>query len=114
MKKVTVVLQKSPFNTLRNSEALRMSLGLTLAENAVRVVFVRNAVYCLLPAMPEKIKSPVFGRHIEMLQTLKCRLVAEKESLEERGIKDVKYNTEVMDRKEISRFIKESDSVITY
>ncbi|MBI3815267.1 MAG: DsrE family protein [Nitrospinae bacterium] len=114
MKKVTVVLQKSPFNTLRNSEALRMSLGLTLAENAVRVVFVQDAVYCLMPTMPEKIKSPVFGRHIEMLQTLKCRLVAEKESLEERGIGDIEYNAEVMDRKEISQFIKESNSVITY
>ncbi len=91
-----------------------MSLGLTLAENEVRVVFVRDAVYCLLHTLPEKIKSPVFGRHIEMLQTLKCRLIAEKESLEERGVNKAKYNTEVMDRKDILKFIKESDSVITY
>ena len=60
MKKVTVVLQKSPFNTLRNSEALRMSLGLTLANNAVSVVFTQDAVYSLLPSLPENIKSPIF------------------------------------------------------
>ena len=86
MKKVTVVLQKSPFNTLRNSEALRMSLGLTLANNAVSVIFTSDAVYNLLPAFPENIKSPAFGRHIEMLNTLKCKLIAEKESMEERDV----------------------------
>ncbi|MEK6545934.1 MAG: DsrE family protein [Nitrospinota bacterium] len=114
MKKVTVVLQKSPFNTLRNSEALRMSLGLTLANNAVRVVFVHDAVYSLLPAKPDKIESPVFGRHIEMLNTLKCRVVAEKESIEEKGIGEIKYNVEVKDRKRVIELIKDSDSVITY
>jgi len=114
MKKVTVVLQKSPFNTLRNSEALRMSLGLTLANNAVSVIFTQDAVYSLLPALPENIKSPVFGRHIEMLNTLKCKLIAEKESMEERDVKDVNYSVEVKERAEVFKFIKESNTVITY
>ncbi|OGV97668.1 MAG: hypothetical protein A3I04_00920 [Nitrospinae bacterium RIFCSPLOWO2_02_FULL_39_110] len=91
-----------------------MSLGLTLANNAVRVVFVRDAVYSLLPAKPDEIKSPAFGRHIEMLNTLKCRVVAEKESIEEKGIGEIKYNIEVKDRKGVIELIKDSDSVITY
>lgn len=114
MKKVTVVLQKSPFNTLRNSEALRMSLGLTLANNAISIIFTSDAVYNLLPAFPENINSPVFGRHIEMLNTLKCKLIAEKESLEERDVKDIKYNIEIKERSEVFKFIKESNTVITY
>ena len=114
MKKVTVVLQKSPFNTLRNSEALRMSLGLTLANNAVSVIFTSDAVYNLLPAFPENIKSPAFGRHIEMLNTLKCKLIAEKESMEERGIKEAKFSVEVKSRDEIFKLLKESKAVITY
>lgn len=91
-----------------------MSLGLTLANNAVRVIFVQDAVYGLLPALPDNIKSPVFGRHIEMLNTLKCKLIAERESIEERGIKGIKYNVEVMDRDIVFKFIKDSDAVITY
>ncbi|MBI4377764.1 MAG: DsrE family protein [Nitrospinae bacterium] len=114
MKKVTVVLQKSPLNTMRNSEALRMSLGLTLANNAVRVIFVQDALYSLLNTLPERIKSPGFRRHIEMLDKLKCRLVAERESMEERGIREINYPLEIRDRGEVFTLIKESDSLIVY
>ena len=49
-----------------------------------------------------------------MLNTLKCKLIAEKESMEERGIKEAKFSVEVKSRDEIFKLLKESKAVITY
>jgi sulfur relay (sulfurtransferase) DsrF/TusC family protein len=57
MKRVAVVIRQSPFNTCRNSEALRMTVGLTLAENAITVVFRDDGVYTLLATQPSLIGS---------------------------------------------------------
>ena len=114
MKEVTVVIRKSPFNTLRNSEALRMSVGLTLAENRVRVIFVDDGVYTLLPTSPEVIGSPMLRKHLEMLRLLGCPRLAEEESLEERGLKTLGYEVEIKPRMEIARLIAGSDVVIPW
>ena len=114
MKKVTVVIRKSPFNTLRNSEGLRMSIGLTLRDNAVRVVFAEDGVYTLAATAPEAVASPEVKRHIETLPMLGHELIAEKESLEERGIVNTRRKVGVQTRQEIARLIAESDVVIAY
>ena len=114
MKKVTVIISKSPFNTLRNSEALRMSVGLTLADNAVQVVFVGDGVYTLLDNSPETIDSPELRKHIETLKMLKHQIIAEKESLDERGINNLAYEVEIKSREGIASLITESNAVIPY
>ena len=86
MKQVAVVIRKSPFNTCRNSEALRMSVGLTLGDHAIAVIFRDDGVYTLLATQPALIGSLEIDKHVETLQLLNVRLVAEREALTERKL----------------------------
>jgi sulfur relay (sulfurtransferase) DsrF/TusC family protein len=91
-----------------------MSVGLTLADNAVRVVFVDDGVYLLGITKPEAIGSPEIKKHIETLLILGHELFADKESLDERRLESVAYKVAIRPRSEIVEIISQSDVVITY
>lgn len=114
MKNTTVIIRKSPFNTLRNSEGLRMSIGLTLRDNAVKVIFIDDGVYMLRRTNPTIVGSPEVKRHIETVRALGHELIAERESLEERGIDSVDYQVDVRTRGEIAKILAQSAAIIAY
>ncbi len=115
MNEVVVVIRKSPFNTTRNSEALRMSVGLTLEENKVTVIFLGDSVHLILKNNPELISSGIIHKHIETLILLKHRIVAEKEAFEKLNKENVKYdNIEIVGQSQIAEIISNSNVVITY
>jgi len=113
---VTVLITRTPFNTSRNSEALRMSVGLTLNdENSVQVLFLGDGVYMLTPLRPEVIGSLETEKHLEMLKLLNCRLVADEESVEDRlaGM-DIRESVELMKEAELYSLMNKSKTVIRY
>jgi len=114
MKRVAVVIRKSPLNTCRNSEVLRMAVGLTLADNAVSVIFLDDGVYTLLPTHPSRIGSLEVDKHLETLPLLNVRLAAEEESLGERKLTDLKWDVERLGREEVARLIAASEAIICY
>ncbi len=114
MKKVTTVIRRSPFNSVIISEALRMSLGLTLTDNKVTVVFVEEGVYLLLSLSADVIGYPDLKRHIETLNMLGCELIAERESLEKRGLLCDSNEVNIKSRREIDQVIDRSDRIIAF
>jgi sulfur relay protein TusC/DsrF len=114
MRHVAVVLRTSPFNTCRNSEALRMTVGLTLGENAIAVIFCGDGVYTLLATQPALIGSLEIDKHLETLQLLNVRLVAEQESLSERNLSHLKWDVERLAQREIAQLLAESEAIICY
>ncbi len=114
MKNIAVLVRNLPFNTRRNSEALRMSVGLTLREDKVTVIFIDDGVYSATQAKPELINVQPSKREFEALSMLKCTLLADKPSLEERGIKNLVPNVKQAGRDEIVRTITDSDIVIPF
>ena len=123
MKNVVVIIRNSPFNTVRNSEALRMSVGLTLEDNKITIIFLEDGVYLLGETNPNVISSGEIHKHIDTLLLLKHTLIAEKESLDsrnlvpvriEQGIEKLKYNVKVLTRAEISDTISKADVVIPW
>jgi sulfur relay protein TusC/DsrF len=114
MKQVAVVIRKSPFNTCRNSEALRMTVGLTLGDNAISVIFREDGVYTLLPTQPALIGSLEIDKHLETLQLLNVRLVAESESLHERKLAQLKWEVERLARQEVAHLLADSEAIICY
>ena len=114
MKKITVIVRNLPFNTRRNAEALRMSVGLTLREDKVTVIFMDDGVYTASRTKPELIHFAPLDREFGALAMLKCRLLADKPSLEERGVPEVLEHINPVERAEIVRTITESDIVIPF
>ena len=114
MKKISVIIRNLPFNTRKNAEALRMSVGLTLREDKVTVIFIDDGVYSATRTKPEIINIPPPVRELEALTMLKCRMLADKPSLEKRGIKELIENIQILEREEIVRTISESDIIIPF
>lgn len=114
MKKITVIVRNLPFNTRRNAEALRMSVGLTLREDKVTVIFMDDGVYTATRTKPELIHFASLDREFGALAMLKCKLLADKPSIEKRGIKELVENIKSVEREEIVRTINESDIIIPF
>jgi sulfur relay (sulfurtransferase) DsrF/TusC family protein len=114
MKHVAVVIRQSPFNTCRNSEALRMTVGLTLADHRIAAIFRDDGVYTLLPTQPALIGSLEIDKHIETLQLLNVRLIAQRESLTERNLSRLKWDVDRLGQHEIVQLLAESDAIICY
>lgn len=114
MKKITVIVRKLPLNTRRNAEALRMSVGLTLRDDKVTVIFMDDGVYSAVPAVPELIGAPTLKKEFEALSMMKCTMLADKRSMDKRGIKNPVPNVMAVERDEIVRTITGSDIVIPF
>jgi sulfur relay (sulfurtransferase) DsrF/TusC family protein len=114
MKKITVIVRNLPFNTRKNAEALRMSVGLTLREDKVTVIFMDDGIYTATHIKPEIINIPRLDREFGALKMLKCNLLADKPSMDKRGIKELIENIKTADREEIVRTINESDIIIPF
>lgn len=114
MKKITVIVRNLPFNTRRNAEALRMSVGLTLREDKVTVIFMDDGIYSATPTKPKSINLASLDREFGALTMLKCSLLADKPSMDKRGIKELIENIKKADREEIVRTINESDIIIPF
>lgn len=114
MKTTTVIISQSPLKSLRVGEALRMSVGLTLCGDRVRVVFVGDGVYALLHTEPARAGMPEYSRHVETLKQLGHELYAEREALDERGLDRLETETEIVPRAEVVRLLLDGDCVVRY
>ncbi len=114
MKKICVVVRNRPLNTRRNAEALRMSVGLTLREDKVTVIFMDDGVYTATQMKTEIIGLQPLNKEFEALSMLKCTMIADLNSLEKRGIKNLLKNVTAAKREEIIKTITDSDIVIPF
>jgi sulfur relay (sulfurtransferase) DsrF/TusC family protein len=111
---VLIIIRQSPFDNIICSEALRMCVGLTLADNKITVIFLDDGVFLLTPMLTESKDHSDIRRYLETLKEFDCRLIAEKKALKEtesvEGVIDFDVSTEM----EISKMITESDRVIVF
>jgi len=114
MKKITVIVRNLPMNTRRNAEALRMSVGLTLREDKVTVIFMDDGVYSATRTKPELVNLKPLNKEFEALSMLKCPMLADKLSMQKRGIAALVANVRAIERPEIVKMITESDIVIPF
>ncbi|ODS31775.1 MAG: hypothetical protein SCARUB_03099 [Candidatus Scalindua rubra] len=92
-----------------------MSVGLTLEDNRVTVVFLGDSVYLMLENKPELVSSGIIQKHIETLQLLKHRIIVEKEAFEKLDKSRIKYkNVEILNKTQIAEIVSAGDVVIAY
>lgn len=114
MKRITIIVRNLPLNTKRNAEALRMSVGMTLREDKVAVIFMDDGVYTATRIKPELIDFQPLDREFGALSMLKCPMLADIPSMKKRGIKDLLDNVRAEEREVIVKTITESDIVIPF
>lgn len=114
MKKIAVLIRNLPLNTRRNAEGLRMSVGLTLREDKVCVIFMDDGVYSAAPLKPELVNLQTLRKEFEVLKLISCELLADKPSMKNRGISDLIANIKAAEREEIVKKITDSDIVIPF
>lgn len=114
MSKVSVILRGAPFGTRRPAEALRMSVGQTLADNEVRLIFAGDSVYILGDVNPSLIGGGAVQRPLETLRMLGHAIYAEAESLDERGVTPAVPGVERIPRARIAELLAESDVTIAW
>jgi len=114
MKKIAVIIRSTPFNTHRISEALRMAVGLTLADNEVMVIFAEGGIHALTDTKTHLINSPSLEKSLSTLKELNCPLIAEKESIEGRELGELKYEVSMKKREEIAEIISLCHGVVPW
>ena len=91
-----------------------MTVGLTLADHRIAVLFRGDGVYTLLPTQPALIGSLEVDKHLETLRLLNVRLMVEQESLAERQLSHLKWDIERLWRRELAQVLAESDAIICF
>ncbi|MCK5660110.1 MAG: DsrE family protein [Methanosarcinales archaeon] len=116
-KQIIIVVRHSPFNTSRNAEGLRMSVGLTLKNDAVSVVFLADGVYHASTKLkPELIGAHASEQEFEMFNMLGCGLFADKIALERAGIveSELRDGVKGVAASEIADMLAKADVVIPF
>lgn len=115
-KKVTVVARRSPFNSVKSSEALRQSVGLTMSDNEITLLLLDAGAWLAVPHSPEVIGGGETRQHIEALCNLGGKVKVEAESLKKYGIdeKDILPCIEIASNQEIVLDMASADVVITF
>lgn len=105
---VVLLVRRAPVESGWTSEALRVAVGMTLADgNRLTVVLLGPAVLALAPQKPERVEALGLQEHIEALRELGVRLVAEREACARYGI--VPSGVEAADRDGVAALLAEAE-----
>jgi sulfur relay (sulfurtransferase) DsrF/TusC family protein len=111
-KKISVLIRKSPYHEFKAIEAMRMSVGLTLRDIKVFLVFIEDGLDALLEDSLERAEDADIRKHLEMFIELGQTLVVERESMEASGNLSVTFDPVIWDRDAILLFPTQCDGVV--
>ncbi|WP_299238107.1 DsrE family protein [Sulfurihydrogenibium sp.] len=114
-KKAVSLIKSNPFSW-KTFEALRQAVGMAM-DHKVYVIFIKDGVFALTDWKPEMIGIPSSDKSIEALGMLNATIIAEKESLSERGIiklKEFPVEIQIKTKDEICQILKSAEVVLTW
>lgn len=113
-KNVLITINQPPYGNIYYTEGLRAAVGITsgVDENIATVAYLGDGVYFTLHGVDRKDTE----KYISTLQKQGAKMVVEKESLKERGIKyrDVATEFDILPRKELLALIQAADFVVDF
>lgn len=115
-KTVAVIIDRSPLNTEKVSEGLRMAVGQTMADNQVTVILLDAGAWASVALRPALVKAGELKKHIDTLVLLKHRVWVEEESLQQCGISRERLlpGIEVVPRKQVEEELAAVEAVIRF
>jgi len=114
MKQVVVMIRRAPLTTVLTGEALRMSLGLTLSDHQVTVMYVEDGAYGALDLKPEQIGQPGIKQSLDLFEGMRVRQCVEQEALEPWVVPLLRKDVEMVNRQGVIDLIQEADVVFSF
>lgn len=101
---------------MKDAEALRQAVGLTLADNQVAALLLDEAAFLALAVAPEVIGGGDIKKPIDTLVMLKGRVLVERESLARFGLAEtgVVKGVQVIDQAQVTEEISAAEAVIVF
>ena len=112
-KKIAVIIRRTPFNTIRNIEGLRMAVGVTLRDDSVTVIFMDEGVRHAGQLHSGIVGAKDTSEEIEMLKMIAHRLVADEDAAKSRNV-ELLSGIEPISDNLIAELIADSDVVIPW
>lgn len=114
MKQVVILVRRAPLNSRVTSEALRVALGMTLADHQVTVLYIDGGAGAAAELQPELIGSPAVGESLSLFAPCNVRQVVEAQSLKRAGVERPRAGVEVVDRVAAVALISAGDTVLGF
>ena len=114
MKRCVLILRHAPLNHIKNLEAFRIGLGLTLSSNEVTVAMVDEGVFNAVEMRPELVERPSVEAFLGFYDDVGVRQLADREALEKYGVETLRKGVAAVDRGEIVAAIRQADVVIPF
>ena len=114
MKRVVVILRHTPLNHIKNLEAFRLGLGLTLSNNEVTVAMVDEGVLNAIELKPEIVDRPSVASYLEYYEDVGIRSIADRDSVKHFGLTQLRDEVKLVERQEIIDAIRDAEVVIPF
>jgi sulfur relay (sulfurtransferase) DsrF/TusC family protein len=114
VKRVVLILRNASLNHIKNLEAFRIGLGLTLSNNDVTVAMVDEGVFNAVEMRPELVDRPVVDSFLGFYEDVGVRQIADRQALARHGLATLRKGVDAVDRKEIVEEIRRADVVIPF
>jgi sulfur relay (sulfurtransferase) DsrF/TusC family protein len=114
MKQVVVMIRRPPLTTVLTGEMLRMSLGLTLSDHRVTVLYLEDGAFGALNLKPEQIAQPGVQQSLDLFEGMKVRQYVEQEALEPWAVPLVRKDVKLIDRQSTLDLIQKADLVFSF
>ncbi len=115
-KEVAVLVRRTPLNSVKASEALRHSVGLTLSDNKVTVLLADAAAWLAVPLSPQVIGGGEIKKAIDTVALMGGQVKVEAESLARFGIgqKQLMADIQVASHDEIIADLTRAEATIVF
>ncbi len=113
MKKIVVVLRKGPFSTIRASEALRTTLGLTLnRNNQLTVLYLDRGAANLRALDPQLIRRPQIKESLDLFGPCGVKQAVDRDSLENWGPAQIHPGVKIIERETALTLMNTADVIL--
>jgi sulfur relay (sulfurtransferase) DsrF/TusC family protein len=111
---VLVTINRPPYGSIYYTEGLRAAVGVTsgVDENKVTIAYLGDGVYFALKGVDRKDTD----KYLATLKKQGAKLIVQKESLKERGIKEAEIDAgfEILPAKEIFTLLQAADFTMDF
>ncbi len=116
MKKVLLIVNKSPFGSVFAAEALRAGIAFAGMDLKTKLVFANDGVFCLLKNQkPEIMGITGLKEGFDNAKEFGLEIFADSESLKERNIKkEDLFNVKRISITETRRFMDDAETIINF